>query len=110
LADDANNNRLLVPQAEAAMDRFKYEIANEIGIPARVGGGAPLSEQNYQNLLDAYKYQVAEEIGLRDDIEQRGWANMTSRECGRVGGRMGGKIGGQMVKRLVQLAEQNLSR
>lgn len=113
LARDQNNNRILVPQAQEAIEQFKYEIADEIGIPVRAraaaGAGAPLGE-NHRNQLDAYKYEVAEQIGLRDDIERRGWANMTSRECGRVGGRMGGRIGGQMVRRMIQLAEQELSR
>lgn len=109
LAYDTNNNRILVPQAQEAIEQFKYEIADEIGIPVRAAAGAP-ARQNYRNQLDAYKYEVAEQIGLRDDIERRGWANMTSRECGSVGGRMGGRIGGQMVRRMIQLAEQELSR
>lgn len=109
MAGNRNGNRILVPEAEQALERFKYEIASELGVPVEAGtSGAAVSEQSYKNVLDAYKYEVASELGLRGDIEQKGWANMTSRECGRVGGRMGGKIGGQMVKRLVQLAEQNL--
>ena len=27
-----NNNRKLVPEARAALDKFKYEVANEIGV------------------------------------------------------------------------------
>lgn len=48
------------------------------------------------------KYEVAEELGLRDDIEKRGWENMTTREVG--------KIGGNMVKKMVEYAEENMSR
>ena len=110
MANDANGNRILVPQAEAAMDQFKYEIADEIGIPVKAGAASPAASRNSEQQLDAYKYEIAQELGLLGDIQQRGWANMTSRECGRVGGRMGGKIGGQMVKRMIQLAEQNLAR
>lgn len=52
--------------------------------------------------LDRFKYEVAEELGLRDDIEQRGWENMTTREVG--------KIGGNMVRRMVEYAERDMTR
>ncbi|MGE5561076.1 MAG: small, acid-soluble spore protein, alpha/beta type [Chloroflexota bacterium] len=55
--------------------------------------------------LDQWKYEIASELGLSDKISQRGWPEMTSRECGRVGG----KIGGNMVKVMIRFAEQQLS-
>jgi hypothetical protein len=107
--NNGNRNRVLVPQAQNALEQFKYEIATELGIPTGTTmSGGQRNEQSYQAMLDNWKYEVAEELGIRADVEQRGWANMTSRECGRVGGRMGGKIGGQMVRRLIQVAEQSL--
>jgi len=57
-----------------------------------------------QSVLDQFKYEVAEELGLTEKIENQGWANMTSRECGHVGGR----IGGSMVKAMIRRAEQSL--
>jgi hypothetical protein len=57
-------NKLVVPQAQNAMDQFKQEIANEMGI----------------------------ELG----------ADQTSRN--------NGKVGGEMVKRLIRIAEQQLSQ
>lgn len=54
-----------------------------------------------ERALDQLKYEVAEDLGLDDDIKERGWGNMTTREVG--------KIGGNMVKRLVQKAEQDLA-
>ncbi len=105
-----NKNQLVVPQSQPALDQFKYEIAGELGIPLRSkGASGGTSEQNYENALDTYKWEVATQLGLADAVRSRGWANMTSRECGRVGGQMGGKIGGQMVRRMIQLAEQNLA-
>ncbi len=101
-----NQNRLVVPQAQQALDQFKYEIASELGIPIR---GATGGQGNYQQALDGYKWEVAQEIGIADQVRQRGWGEMSSRDCGRVGGRIGGKIGGQMVRRLVQLGEQSLA-
>ncbi|MCY0898320.1 MAG: alpha/beta-type small acid-soluble spore protein [Firmicutes bacterium] len=50
--------------------------------------------------LDRLKYEVAEDLELDDDIAARGWANMTTREVG--------KIGGTMVKRLIERAEQQI--
>lgn len=51
--------------------------------------------------LDRLKYEVARELDLNDDIKERGFANMTTREVG--------KIGGNMVKRLVVKGEDALS-
>lgn len=65
----ADTNRLLQPKAERAMDRLKYE--------------------------------VAEDLNLDDDIEAKGWGNMTTRQVG--------KIGGNMVKRLVAKGESALA-
>ena len=54
-----------------------------------------------EKALDRLKYEVAEDLGLDDDIDQKGWANMTTRQVG--------KIGGTMVKRLIKRGEQALS-
>ena len=62
----ANNNTLVVPQAKAAMDQLKYEVAQELGIT-----------------LQAYN------------------GNLATRDAG--------SIGGNITKRLVQIAEQQLS-
>ncbi len=59
-------------------------------------------EPEAEEELDRLKYEVADELGLRDDIEQRGWENMTTREVG--------KIGGNMVRKLVRRGEQDLVR
>lgn len=43
----ASRNRAEVPQAKEALDRFKYEVANEIGVPLKRGYNGDLS--SYQN-------------------------------------------------------------
>jgi len=49
--------------------------------------------------LSQFKYEVADEIGVK--VPEDGyWGDMTSRECGSVGG--------FMVKRLIQMAEEQL--
>lgn len=55
-----------------------------------------------ERALDHLKYEVAEDLGLDDDIEERGWGNMTTRQVG--------KIGGNMVKRMIRKAESDLAQ
>lgn len=46
------------------------------------------------------KYEVAEDLGLRDDIQKRGWGDMTARQCGTVGG--------HMVRQMIRFAESRM--
>ena len=42
-----NNNKTVIPEARAAMEQFKYEVANEIGVPLKKGYNGDLtSAQN----------------------------------------------------------------
>lgn len=43
----SSRNRVEVPQAKAAMDNFKYEVASEIGVPLKEGYNGDLT--SYQN-------------------------------------------------------------
>ena len=42
-----SRNRTAVPEARAALDQFKYEVANEIGVPLKQGYNGDLT--SYQN-------------------------------------------------------------
>jgi hypothetical protein len=43
----ARRNRAEIPEAQEALDRFKYEVANEIGVPLKQGYNGDLtSKQN----------------------------------------------------------------
>jgi hypothetical protein len=53
-----------------------------------------------EQAMDRLKLETAKELGLDDDIQQRGWENMTTREVG--------KIGGNMVKKMITYAEQHM--
>ncbi|WP_353892148.1 alpha/beta-type small acid-soluble spore protein [Proteinivorax hydrogeniformans] len=57
----------------------------------------PQAEQALENL----KNEVATELGLNQKIQTQGYANMSPYEVGQ--------IGGQMVKRLIEMAESNMS-
>ncbi|TCK98324.1 small acid-soluble spore protein alpha/beta type [Natranaerovirga hydrolytica] len=43
----SSRNRKVVPEAREALDRFKYEVANEIGVPLKQGYNGDLT--SYQN-------------------------------------------------------------
>ncbi|MDI3310760.1 MAG: alpha/beta-type small acid-soluble spore protein [Thermoanaerobacterium sp.] len=50
--------------------------------------------------LKSLKEEVSRELHLDDDIERRGYENMTTREVG--------KIGGNMVKKMIKYAEKQM--
>jgi len=100
-------NKVLVPQVASALDKLKYEVANELGYAGHIGESA-VTPYNYNRLLDNMKYEIARELGISPQIKNGYWGDIPSRECGAVGGRIGGKIGGNMVRRMIQYAEQTL--
>ena len=57
------------------------------------------------SLRDRFKYEVAENLGLTSEIEDKGWADMPTKQLGRIGG----KIGGNMVKVMIRNAEAGLT-
>ena len=45
--NNTNSNKINVPEARAAMEQFKFEVANEIGVPLKNGYNGDLtSAQN----------------------------------------------------------------
>ncbi len=68
MAQGQKSNRALVRGAEQALDQFKYQVAQEVGITPPP---------------DGY------------------WGDLPARQCGAVGG--------HMVRRMIQLAEQQLA-
>ncbi|MGG1291658.1 alpha/beta-type small acid-soluble spore protein [Bacillus smithii] len=79
------NNRPLVPGARKALDQLKANIA---------GTSRP---------QDA-KFEAAKEAGV--PLKKGYNGDLTSEQAGKIGG----KIGGNMVKRLIELAEENLTK
>ncbi|MBR4015395.1 MAG: alpha/beta-type small acid-soluble spore protein [Anaerotignum sp.] len=63
-----NRNRVNVPEARAAMEQFKYEVANEIGVPLKKGYNGDLtSAQNgyvggymVKKMIEAQERMMAE--------------------------------------------------
>ena len=64
----ASSNNKVVPAAKEALNRFKYEVASEVGV----------------NLKDGYN--------------------------GDISAKDAGRIGGQMVRKMIQQAENNMTK
>ena len=62
-----SSNRAVVPEAKGALDRFKYEVANELGVPLTNGyNGNLTSKQNgsvggymVKKMIEAQEQQMA---------------------------------------------------
>ena len=64
-----SSNRVEVPQAKGALDRFKMEVANEIGVPLKQGYNGDLT--SYQN-GSVGGYMVKEMIRRQEEAMARG--------------------------------------
>jgi small acid-soluble spore protein D (minor alpha/beta-type SASP) len=81
----AKRNRILVPEAKKALDELKANIANS-------------------QSPDSAKFKAAEELGV--PLKKGYNGGLTSHQAGKVGG----KLGGSMVRELVKMAQENLSK
>ena len=43
MSNNSSSNRMEVPEAKAAMDKFKTEVASELGVPLKVGYNGDLT-------------------------------------------------------------------
>lgn len=47
MSNNSSSNKAVVPEAKSALDRFKFEVANELGVPLTDGyNGNLTSKQN----------------------------------------------------------------
>ena len=46
MANSNKSNKKLVPEAKEALDRFKYEVANEVGVTLKDGYNGNLSSRD----------------------------------------------------------------
>lgn len=67
---NTNSNKINVPEARAAMEQFKFEVANEIGVPLKKGYNGDLtSAQNgyvggymVKKMIERQEQMMAEKI------------------------------------------------
>jgi small acid-soluble spore protein A (major alpha-type SASP) len=53
-----------------------------------------------ERALDQFKYEIAHELGLQG-VDEGYWGDLPARQCGAVGG--------HMVRKMIELAEQQLA-
>ena len=66
MSNTNNSNRLVVPGAREAMDKFKMEAANEVGVNLKQGYNGDLTSkqagsvggQMVKKMIDAYKQGI----------------------------------------------------
>lgn len=71
--NNTSSNRKAVPEARAALDQFKYEVAGEIGVPLKQGYNGDLtSAQNgsvggymVKKMIEAQERQMAGNSGYQ---------------------------------------------
>ncbi|MFZ7947019.1 MULTISPECIES: alpha/beta-type small acid-soluble spore protein [Bacillaceae] len=81
----ARRNKILVPEARQGLDALKAKV---------VHSARP----------EDAKFEAAEEVGV--PLKKGYNGQLTSEQAGKVGGR----LGGSMVRELVKMAQENLSK
>ncbi|WP_042454425.1 alpha/beta-type small acid-soluble spore protein [Neobacillus dielmonensis] len=81
----ARRNKILVPEARNGLDQLKARV---------------VQAQN----PDHAKFEAAQEVGV--PLKKGYNGQLTSEQAGKVGGR----LGGSMVRELVKMAQQNLTK
>lgn len=85
----ARKKRILVPGAKDALDQLKRQVIRDQAQGPLASGDAGMKE-------------IARTKGIPYSNSDNG--DLTTRQAGKLGG----SLGGPMVKRLIELAEQNL--
>lgn len=88
----ARNNKLLVPEAREGLTQLKAKVMRTQGYV--VNAAQP----------DDVKFEVAQELGIPLNNSYNG--KLTSEQAGKIGG----PIGGQMVKELIKMAQEQLTK
>lgn len=88
----ARNNKILVPEAREGLNQLKARVMKAQGYD--VNSSQP----------DEVKYEIANELGIPFNKGYNG--KLTSEEAGKIGG----PIGGNMVKEMVRMAQEQMTR
>ncbi len=82
-----NTNKLNVPEARAAMDKFKMEAANEVGVNLKNGYNGDLTSREAgsvggqmvkkMNTVRTLSYKRADRTALGHEVEMRYIASIT---------------------------------
>ncbi|WP_391209801.1 alpha/beta-type small acid-soluble spore protein [Psychrobacillus sp. L4] len=83
---------MLVPSARKELDKLKARVMKDIGYDVDL------------NNPDHVKYEVAEELNIPLSKGYNG--KLTSEQAGKIGG----PIGGNMVKEMIRMAQEQMTR
>jgi propanediol dehydratase small subunit len=84
--------RILVPEARNAVDHLKGEVMQQAGYP--------VDKDNPNNV----KYEVAKELDV--PLNQGYNGHIKAEQAGQIGG----NIGGKMVREMIKMAQQSLTK
>jgi predicted exporter len=84
--------RILVPEVRNAVDHLKGEVMQQAGYSV---------DKDNPNKV---KYEVAQELDV--PLKQGYNGDMKAEEAGKIGG----NIGGKMVREMIKIAQQNLTK
>lgn len=60
-----SKRNIIVPQAQEALDRFKYEIASETGLPIKNNAGSEMTSYQYgymiKKMIEAQQKQMTDD-------------------------------------------------
>lgn len=83
----SSNNKIMVPQARAAMDKFKMEAANEVGVDLKKGYNGSMTTREAgsiggqmvkkMNTVRTLSYKRADRTALGHEVEMRYIASIT---------------------------------
>ena len=81
--NNSGSNKTNIPEAKEAMNRFKYEVANEIGVPLKQGYNGDLtSAQNgyvggymVKKMIEAQEKLMADKSGMGQNSGFGGGSN-----------------------------------
>ncbi|HJV46952.1 MAG TPA: alpha/beta-type small acid-soluble spore protein [Bacillota bacterium] len=85
-----NRNRLLVPESADALNQLKTTVMRNQGY--------------HVNSSEDVKYEVAQTLGI--PLRKGYNGNLEAKNAGKIGG----EIGGNMVKEMIRLAQEKLSK
>ena len=55
-----SSNRTAVPEAKAALDKFKYEVASELGVPLKEGQNGSVGGYMVKKMIEQQEKQMSE--------------------------------------------------
>ena len=85
-------NRILVPEAREQLDQLKANVMKAKGY------------QVDESRPDLVKFEIAKELGI--PLSDKNNGKLTSEQAGKIGG----PIGGNMVKEMIRLAQEQLTK